>query len=97
MLADKQNGFLEKLFLMLESYFLQCKKFLTEKNAKLEVTFKMRQKKRTLQSERDEDPKQRGDGEDSDDNLMEIEDSFSDEDEEGDDDAPKPTKQLSPE
>jgi hypothetical protein len=30
---------------MLKSYFEQCKKFLTEKNAKLEVTYKMRQKK----------------------------------------------------
>ena len=39
---DKHNGFLEKLFLFLNKYFLQSRKFLIEKNAKLEVTFKIR-------------------------------------------------------
>ena len=41
---DRLNGFLEKLYKMLVKYFGQSKKFLTEKNAKLEVTFKIRQK-----------------------------------------------------
>jgi hypothetical protein len=44
MVNDKQNAFLEKLYKMLIKYFLQSRKFLTEKNAKLEVTFKIRQK-----------------------------------------------------
>lgn len=54
MVADKQNGFLEKLYEMLSKYFLQSKKFLNEKNAKLEVTFKIRQRNQQKEKEKEE-------------------------------------------
>ena len=44
MVSDKNNLFIEKVFKLLIKYFDQTKKFLTEKNAKLEVTYKIRTK-----------------------------------------------------
>lgn len=41
---DKDNLFMFKIKEMVKKYFTDSKKFLIEKNAKLEVTYKMRQK-----------------------------------------------------